>query len=64
MTIWPDCHTKYLDEQGRVSIFLLLKEFIFGYVHSTQIEDHFRAKATKLLIRILGVELMQFYDHV
>ena len=33
-------------------------------VHSTQIEDHFRAKATKLLIRILGVELMQFYDHV
>ena len=44
--------------------FRLLKELIFGYVHSTQIEDHFRAKATKLLIRILGVELMQFYDHV
>ena len=33
-------------------------------IYSTQIEDHFRAKATKLLIRILGVELMQFYDHV
>ena len=44
--------------------FRSLKEFILGYVHSTQIEDHFRAKATKLLIRILGVELMQFYDHV
>ena len=43
---------------------------MLGYVHTvyyivcTQIEDHFRAKATKLLIRILGVELMQFYDHV